>query len=616
MADLPTGTVTFLFTDIEGSTRLLKQLGHRYGDVLTEHQGILRASFAAHGGREVDTQGDSFFAAFARAGDAVACAIDAQRALEAHNWPEDARVRVRMGLHSGEPRASGERYVGFGVHRAARIGAVAHGGQILLSNATRELVEDDLPPQTHLRDLGTYELKDLERPERLFQAEAEELQHEFPPPKARRLDRPRRRRRVALLAALLVAAVGAAVGIWRATSAASPVGTLAHPITIYVPWFEGDPEHQAFIEVLRAFEQTTGLQTKTLEVNDVSAGERPMLGFLSPSVLAERVRDGSLKPLASLGLTDEVLEDALGKSWVDLGRVDDKPYGLPLAATSKSLIWFRPRDFRRSEVRVPETWSGLLATTRRLERMGHAPWAVGAKDAFTLTDWFENVYIRVEGQWKYDALFLGKLPFDDSSVIAALKRMTMLLSGQFLAGGIDGALESSFPDAVGAVFGPDPSADLLMEGGFVGSLALATLKPTPKPGTTIAAMPFPPIEARLGNPVVVGADFIAASSDHDEVRRLLRYLISPGAGRIWVSTGTVVSPNKLVPLSAYPNDLVRTAAKQITSSPVVRFDGSDLLPGELGDRLGRTLQQVLINPAAAPRLMGDFQRAAARVFNG
>src|SRR5919201_1481405 len=98
MADLPTGTVTFLFTDIEGSTRLLKQLGHRYGDVLTEHQGILRASFAAHGGREVDTQGDSFFAAFARAGDAVACAIDAQRALAGHAWPEGVHVRVRMGM--------------------------------------------------------------------------------------------------------------------------------------------------------------------------------------------------------------------------------------------------------------------------------------------------------------------------------------------------------------------------------------------------------------------------------------------------------------------------------------------------------------------------------------
>lgn len=181
MVELPTGTVTFLFTDIKGSTRLLKQLGQRYGELLAEHQRILRDAFAEHGGREIDTQGDSFFVAFGRAGDAVSCAVEAQRALAAHAWPDAAEVRVRMGLHSGEPRATGERYVGFGVHRAARVGAVGHGGQILVSNATRELVEDDLPPDTALRDLGAYRLKDVERPERLFQVEAPGLTTVFRP---------------------------------------------------------------------------------------------------------------------------------------------------------------------------------------------------------------------------------------------------------------------------------------------------------------------------------------------------------------------------------------------------------------------------------------------------
>ena len=146
MAELPTGTVTFLFTDIEGSTRLLKRLGAGYDAVLADHQRILRECFDAHGGREVDTQGDSFFVAFARAGDAVASAVASQRALQAHPWPDGVELLVRIGIHTGEPRPAGERYVGFGVHRAARIGAVGHGGQVLLSNATRELVEDELPP--------------------------------------------------------------------------------------------------------------------------------------------------------------------------------------------------------------------------------------------------------------------------------------------------------------------------------------------------------------------------------------------------------------------------------------------------------------------------------------
>jgi alpha-glucoside transport system substrate-binding protein len=614
MVDLPTGTVTFLFTDIEGSTRLVRELGPRYEQALAEQQRLLRASFAAHRGREIDTQGDSFFAVFARAGDAIACAIEAERALEDHSWPEGARVRLRMGLHSGEPRPTGERYVGFGVHRAARIGAVGHGGQILVSNATRELVEDDLPPDTRLRDLGAYRLKDLQRPERLFQVDAEGLQGKFAPLKAPRVGG-RGRRRIVLTALLAIAAVAAA-GVYWTTRYKSSLGTAENPITIYTPWLEGDAEHKAFVEVLRAFEETTGLDTETVQEGELAPEARPTLGFTSPGQLAEFVRDGTAEPLASLGLTADVLEGAFGKSWIEQGTVDGEAYGLPLATTSKSLVWYRPRKFRRLGLRPPRTWNELVAVTERLARGGRGAWAVGGSDSFTLTDWFENIYIRTEGQWKYDALFAGKLPFDDPSVIAALMRMTLLLNEEYLAGGVDGALTESFPDAVDAVFGADRRADLLMEGGFVGNLALAAVKPAPVPGATIAAAPFPTIDRSFGNPVVAGAGLVVAFEDEPAVRRLLLYLMSPGAGRIWVSHGTEVSPNKLIPLDAYPNALVRAAARQVTTAQVVRFDGSDLLPGSLGDDLGRALQDVIRRPTAAPKLMKDFQRKAARVFNG
>ena len=181
MTDRPTGTVTFLFTDIEGSTRLLGQLRARYDDVLSTHARLLREAFAEFDGHEIDTQGDSFFVAFARARDAVAAAVAAQRALAAERWPDDVAVRVRMGLHTGEPLVGGERYVGMGVHRGARIAAAGHGGQVLLSNTTRELVEDELPDDVRLRDLGEHELKDLKRPEHLFQLEIDGLPSGFPP---------------------------------------------------------------------------------------------------------------------------------------------------------------------------------------------------------------------------------------------------------------------------------------------------------------------------------------------------------------------------------------------------------------------------------------------------
>jgi predicted ATPase len=167
MRELPSGTVTLLFTDIEGSTRLLEELGDHYADVLAEHRRALREAFAAHGGVEVDTQGDAFFYAFPGARDAVAAAADAQQALKA------GPVRVRIGIHTGEPNATDEGYVGIDVHRAARIMGAGHGGQVLVSETTRASLDSSL----ELRDLGEHRLKDLPEPEWLFQLG----QEPFPP---------------------------------------------------------------------------------------------------------------------------------------------------------------------------------------------------------------------------------------------------------------------------------------------------------------------------------------------------------------------------------------------------------------------------------------------------
>jgi class 3 adenylate cyclase len=187
--ELPTGTVTFLFTDIEASTRLVQRLGEDSVAVLAEHARILRKAVEEQGGREIDNQGDSFFFAFRRAKAALSAAVLAQRALAEHAWPEGGEVRVRMGLHTGEPILGDERYVGLGVHRAARIGAVAHGGQVLLSTATRELLEDG-PAGVSIRDLGLFRLKDFDREERLYQLDVAGLRSDFPPLSAQRVAEP------------------------------------------------------------------------------------------------------------------------------------------------------------------------------------------------------------------------------------------------------------------------------------------------------------------------------------------------------------------------------------------------------------------------------------------
>ena len=180
MSSLPGGTVTFLFSDIEGSTRLLEQLGDRYEDVHREHRRILREELTGAGGQEIDTQGDAFFFSFPRAKDAVAGAVAAQRTLAAHEWPDGVAVKARMGLHTGEPTVGEEGYIGMDVVRAARICSAGHGGQVLLSETTRALVGNSLPEGVHVRDLGEAQLKDIQH-ERIFELSLDEQPGSFPP---------------------------------------------------------------------------------------------------------------------------------------------------------------------------------------------------------------------------------------------------------------------------------------------------------------------------------------------------------------------------------------------------------------------------------------------------
>jgi class 3 adenylate cyclase len=239
MTGLPTGTVTFLFTDIEMSTQLLQRLGdRRYAEILEEHRRLLRAAIQEHGGQEVDSQGDALFAVFPSAQDATTAAVAAQRVLKAHSWPPGASIRVRMGLHTGEARLGAE-YVGIDVHHAARVCSAGHGGQILLSGATRRLVTEDPGGGLTFRDLGNHRLKDLPAVEHLFQVVAADLPAEFPAIRSldtrydrlprqliRLIGRPEGKttvattrppgRRARLWAVALVVIIAATVGIWRA----------------------------------------------------------------------------------------------------------------------------------------------------------------------------------------------------------------------------------------------------------------------------------------------------------------------------------------------------------------------------------------------------------------
>jgi class 3 adenylate cyclase len=183
MTTLPSGTVTFVFSDVEGSTGLLKRLGERYAGLIAEHRRIVRDTFAVHGGVEIDTQGDAFFFAFARAREAVAAAVAAQRAHADRDWPGGEIVRVRMGLHTGEPALGEEGYLGLDVVRAARLCTAGQGGHVLLSETTRALLGSSLPDGVSIHPLGERRLKDMDEPERVYELSIDgvELPESEPP---------------------------------------------------------------------------------------------------------------------------------------------------------------------------------------------------------------------------------------------------------------------------------------------------------------------------------------------------------------------------------------------------------------------------------------------------
>jgi serine/threonine-protein kinase len=407
-----------------------------------------------------------------------------------------------------------------------------------------------------------------------------------------------RRRRLLLLATGVILALVAAIvaiAIYRSQSTPQPeVGSAENPITVLSPL----DEPAGFAKVLKAFERKTGLKTQHETAPDVVPvlrarlpGTPPMLAIVpSPRILADLARKGVLKPLVSLGISNSYLSQNYSKTWIDLGTVDGKTYAVAVQAHSKSLFWYGPNDFKAMGLTVPKTWAQLLSITKKIHAAGKTPtpWALGAWNSWTLTDWFENIYIRTAGPAKYSQLFAGKLRFDHPSVISALRRMTTILNDRYVAGGYpegarDGLLPRDRPRLRRTRRPP-------LHGGWLRRRPRSRLRPEAEAGED---------DRRVDNP---------------QVQELLRYLTSPAAARIWVSTGETVSTNKRVPLSAYPNDLARAEAKQVAGAKAVRYDGSDLLPGSLAESWGSTLQKVIQNPEDIPNLMKDFQRKAAREF--
>lgn len=399
------------------------------------------------------------------------------------------------------------------------------------------------------------------------------------------------------------------------------------PVVSFMTTFGGS-ELDGLRNSLDAFTAETGIQV-IVESNRqlvpilrtrLAGGSPPDLALIpQPGLLAEFARAGYLIPLVnedgSAGLIDSaVLTDNYAQGILDLGNVDGVQYGILAKANSKSTVWYRPASFEALGVEAPATWDELIAIQQAYIDAGLTPWSIGAADSWTLTDWFENIYVRQNGPEAYQQLFVThEIPWTDASVTAALDAFRQIVdpADTNLAGGVDGTLSTDFITAANMVFRPDPEAEMYYEGGFMGGI-IASNFPDLVPVDDFNAFLFPAFNEEIGAPVVGGGDLLAAFSDRPEVAALVEWMAGPDGNTLWASApaGAVVSPNINVDLSVY-SPIAAIDANQVANASAFVFDGSDLMPSAVSEAFGIALQDFIANPDDAANIFAGLEDTAA-----
>jgi alpha-glucoside transport system substrate-binding protein len=343
----------------------------------------------------------------------------------------------------------------------------------------------------------------------------------------------------------------------------------------------------------------------------IQGGEPPDVAII-PGIgtLRSLAREGSLISLSDLGVEQADIEGNYAPGILDVGVVDDELYGIMVKLNSKSTIFYSPERFAEMGVEPAEDWDGLVQLTEDIKAAGGTPWALGAGDSWTLTDWFEIMYMKEWGVEEYDTLFSAEGDWTNPNVAATIDRMTSLLTDENVADGIEGSLGTLFVDAVGKVFSTNPSAELYFGGSFVGGIAQGEDVNPDLGDDEIDWFPFPTIDGNGAGLVTFGGDQIAAMVADSDTAEFMQYMLGEEAATIWAEQGTVYVPNTNVDPSTYPTAVMQKDAEQINSAEAVRYDGADLLPG--GD-LGALLQSALQGEDMGP-LLEEFQTTVSTAW--
>ncbi len=427
------------------------------------------------------------------------------------------------------------------------------------------------------------------------------------------------RKRVAALG--LLAAVAALATATTAISSNAKHGA-SGSISVMAVW-SGD-EQKGFEAVLAGFKKanpgvnvkytSAGDQLPTVLSTAVTGGNPPDLAVLpQPGLMKDFANKGALKPISFAAKT---IGANYAPVWKSLGTVNGKLYGLFFKGANKSTVFYNTAAFRAAGVKPPKTWPQLMAAAKTLRASGTPAYSIGGADGWTLTDLFENIYLRQAGAKKYDLLTNHKIKWTDASVKAALKTMASILGDTAnVAGGTAGALQTDFPTSVTQVFASPPKAAMVFEGDFVGGVITSSTKA--KPVKDFNVFTFPSVGGSAPS-VVGGGDVAVMFKDSPAARALITYLATPQAATIWAKRGGFSSPNKGVKASAYPDAITRSTAVALAKAKVFRFDLSDLQPASFGATVGqgefKIFQDLLSNPKNVNGVAASLEKSAAAAY--
>jgi alpha-glucoside transport system substrate-binding protein len=346
----------------------------------------------------------------------------------------------------------------------------------------------------------------------------------------------------------------------------------------------------------------------------VEGGRPPDLATIAqPGLIEEFQKKGAIKPLDFAKAT---ISANYPPDFVKLGTIGGQLYSFVFKGANKSTIWYNVNAFKNAGVNPPKTWDELQQAAKTLKASGTPAYSLGAGDGWTLTDLFENIYLRQAGGDKYDQLSKHEIKWTDPSVKDALKTMGEIFSDTSnIVGGKSGALQDDFPTSVSNVFTDKPKGAMVIEGDFVPGVVSSKTKIKPKTGYDV--FPFPQIGSSSGD-VVGGGDSIVMFKSSPASQALVKFLATPEAAQAWVTRGGFSSPNKSVPESAYPDDITRTTATALADAQTFRFDMSDLAPASFGGTPGqgewKILQDFLSNPGNVNGAASKLESAAAKAF--